>query len=155
MKIIEGDLLKLAKEGMFDVIIHQCNCFHNFGAGIALQIKKQFPQAFEADKNTTKYGDKNKLGSFSFSIINDKNKHKFYIVNGYSQFEYGRKKVDTEYEHVRNVFKKIKEIFGGAEQKFGYPLYGAGLAGGDWNIISNIIDEELNGEDHTLVKFVK
>ena len=51
MKVIKGDLLKLAYEGEFDAIVHQCNCFHNFGAGIALQILKQFPLAFEADKN--------------------------------------------------------------------------------------------------------
>jgi len=28
---------------------------------------------------------------------------------------------------------------------------GAGLAGGDWEIISSIINEELEGEDHTCV----
>lgn len=31
------------------------------------------------------------------------------------------------------------------------PKIGAGLAGGDWNTISAIIDEELEGEYHTLV----
>ena len=30
---------------------------------------------------------------------------------------------------------------------------GAGLAGGDWDTISSIINEELEGEDHTLVVF--
>jgi transcription antitermination factor NusA-like protein len=29
-----------------------------------------------------------------------------------------------------------------------------GLAGGDWNIIERIIQEELNGEDVTVVKYV-
>jgi len=28
------------------------------------------------------------------------------------------------------------------------------LAGGDWNIIERIIQEELNGEDVTVVKYV-
>lgn len=154
MKIIEGDLLQLAREGKFDVIIHQCNCFHNFGAGIALQIMRQFPKAFESDKSS-KYGDYNKMGSFSYALVNGNKNHKFYIINGYSQFGCGVNKIRTEYNHVRSVFKRVKEIYGGAEQKFGYPLYGAGLAGGDWNIISKIIDEELDGEDHTLVKWRK
>jgi len=44
----------------------------------------------------------------------------------------------------------IKNDFSG--KRIGYPLIGAGLAGGNWRIISKIIDEELNGEDHTLVK---
>ena len=34
-----------------------------------------------------------------------------------------------------------------------YPLIGAGLTGGDWNIISKIIDEELIDVDHTLVLY--
>jgi hypothetical protein len=37
--------------------------------------------------------------------------------------------------------------------KIGYPLYGSGLAGGSWEIISKIIDEELKGENHTLVEY--
>lgn len=31
-------------------------------------------------------------------------------------------------------------------------MLGAGLAGGDWNEISRIIDSELQGLNHTLVK---
>ena len=35
--------------------------------------------------------------------------------------------------------------------RIGYPLIGAGLAGGDWGIIEKTISEELEGEDHSLV----
>jgi O-acetyl-ADP-ribose deacetylase (regulator of RNase III) len=38
--------------------------------------------------------------------------------------------------------------------RIGYPAIGAGLAGGDWEVISSIIEEELKGEDHTFVKFI-
>jgi hypothetical protein len=34
-----------------------------------------------------------------------------------------------------------------------YPKIGAGLARGDWPTIAAMIDEELAGEDHTLVEF--
>ncbi|MFZ6679409.1 hypothetical protein [Undibacterium sp. Tian12W] len=37
--------------------------------------------------------------------------------------------------------------------RLAYPLIGAGLAGGDWVKIAAIIDEELDGMDHTLVRF--
>jgi hypothetical protein len=33
------------------------------------------------------------------------------------------------------------------------PKLGAGLAKGDWELISQIITEELAGEDHTFVEF--
>jgi hypothetical protein len=48
--------------------------------------------------------------------------------------------------------RKIKNIFNGL--RIGLPKIGAGLAGGDWKLISGIIEEELNGEDVTIVNFV-
>ncbi len=45
--------------------------------------------------------------------------------------------------------KCLKERYSG--QRLGLSKIGAGLAGGDWEIISQIIDEELAGEDVTLV----
>jgi hypothetical protein len=38
-------------------------------------------------------------------------------------------------------------------QTLAYPKIGAGLAKGDWSIIASIIEEELAGEDHTLVEY--
>ncbi len=149
MKIVKGDLIKLAMDGQFDVIIHGCNCFCAMGAGIARAIKAQFPEAFEADF-ATKNGDRSKLGSFSHAdVVRDG--HAITIVNAYTQFHYSGKGVMADYGAVRNVFEKTKLRFSG--KRIGYPLIGAGLAGGDWRVISGIIDEALAGEDHTLVKF--
>jgi O-acetyl-ADP-ribose deacetylase (regulator of RNase III) len=148
MRVIKGDLLKLALEGKFDVIVHQCNCFHNFGAGIALQILKKFPLAFEADKRTD-YGSREKLGTISYCTI--PLGRGFIIVNGYSQYGCGVDRVRTDYDSVSKVFQKVKKEFTG--MKIGYPLYGAGLAGGDWTKISKIINNELKDEDHTLVEY--
>jgi len=148
MKTIKGDLLKFALEGKFDVIVHQCNCFHNFGAGIALQILKKFPLAFEADKKTP-YGEKSKLGSISFCTI--PLGRGFIIVNGYSQYGCGVHKQQTDYDAVREVFKNVKLEF--SNMKIGFPYYGCGLAGGDWKIVSKIIEEELDGEDISLVEY--
>jgi len=61
--------------------------------------------------------------------------------------------VKANYEAIRNVFKNIKENFSG--KKIGYPAIGAGLARGDWKIISSIINEELKDENHTFVEYSK
>lgn len=45
MNQITGDLLDLAEQGHFDVILHGCNCQCTMGAGIALAIKRRFPEA--------------------------------------------------------------------------------------------------------------
>ena len=39
---IDGDLIRLAKQGTFDVITHGCNCFCQMGAGIAPQMAIAF-----------------------------------------------------------------------------------------------------------------
>jgi O-acetyl-ADP-ribose deacetylase (regulator of RNase III) len=44
----------------------------------------------------------------------------------------------------------IKERYSGL--RIGLPKIVAGLAGGDWDRISRIVDEELDGEDVTLVE---
>ena len=150
MKKIKGDLIELAKEGKFDVIVHGCNCFHTMGSGIAKQIKEEFPEAYEVDKLTYR-GDLNKLGTYS-SVYCQRSGLDFHIVNAYTQYNYGSGK-QVNYDAVREVFKQIKEDFTGL--RIAYPAIGAGLAGGDWNIISKIIDEELEDEDHTFVQYEK
>ena len=152
MKTVKGDLIKLALEGHFDVICHGCNCFCKMGKGIASQIKQVFPEAYEADKET-QLGAMTKLGTFSHVLTRRGCNSYLFVVNAYTQYRYnpryGMSKRMVDYEAVRDVFAKIKDEFHGL--RIGYPKIGAGLAKGDWNIISEIIDEELEGEDHTLV----
>jgi len=145
MKTITGDLIKQANE--FDIIVHGCNCFCTMGAGIAKQIKDNFNEAHLVDIQT-QYGDKNKLGTITYT----KNT-KPIIVNAYSQYKYTRDEVDVDYEAIRSCMKEIKNKFSG--KKIGMPLIGCGLAGGAWSIISEIIEEELENEDITIVKWDK
>jgi O-acetyl-ADP-ribose deacetylase (regulator of RNase III) len=144
MNIVEGDLVAMALNGEFEVIVHGCNRFNNMGASIADTIADVLPQAMLADQMTM-LGDPDKMGTYSSA------KEKgVIIVNAYTQYKYGRGK-HTDYTAIRSVFRLIKKDFSGL--RIGYPLIGCGLGGGDWDIVSKIIDEELAGENHTLVKF--
>jgi O-acetyl-ADP-ribose deacetylase (regulator of RNase III) len=149
MKTTQGDLLKLALGGEFDVIIHGCNCQCTMGAGIARLIKSTFPEAYEADCRTQK-GDKRKLGAFSFATV-ERDGRFLSIVNAYTQFHWRGLGVLVDYGAIRSCMHIVKSEFHG--KRIGYPKIGAGLAKGDWNVISHIIDEELDGEDHTLVEY--
>jgi O-acetyl-ADP-ribose deacetylase (regulator of RNase III) len=151
MKIIKGDLIKLAIEGEFDVIVHGCNCFCTMGAGIALTIKQNFPTAYKADLSTAK-GDKSKLGTFSFATIPIGDKT-LTVINAYSQYHWKGTGGKADYNAIKSIFQAIKQQYSGL--RIGYPAIGAGLAGGNWQTISNIIDEELIDEDHTFVVFDK
>jgi len=149
MEILKGDLIQLALAGRFDVIIHGCNCFCTMGAGIAKKIQNTFPEAYEADLNTP-MGDKKKLGTYSLACIKRDNTV-FTIVNGYTQYNFSGQGPLVDYRAVQDLFARIKNNF--THQRIGYPKIGAGLAKGDWKVISGIIDKELQGEDHALVAY--
>lgn len=150
MKTVQGNLLRMAKQGHFDVILHGCNCFNAMGAGIADQIAKEMPEAYEADCKTVK-GSRGKLGDYSSALIR-RGEAEFTVINAYTQYAYGRGQKHADSDAIRAVMKKIKRDFAG--KRIGYPMIGAGHARGDWNEISAIIEEELAGEDHTFVQFV-
>lgn len=155
MKTIQGDLIQLAKEGRFDVVIHGCNCFSKMGAGIASQIKEAFPDAWRADW-LSPLKPKEKLGRTTSSTIpiwsDGKLVGTFIVVNAYTQYRYG-KGCQVDYEAVASCFRIIKRTHHTDRYtvKFGIPKIGAGLAGGNWNVIQQIIEEEMNGTDLTLV----
>lgn len=77
-KEVEGDLIKLALNGDFDVISHGCNCFCNMQAGIAPLMAKAFGcDTFQLERLTyeNEWGDKiptnhkgdiNKLGQIDY-----------------------------------------------------------------------------------------
>lgn len=149
MKTVTGDLLALALQGEFEVIVHGCNCQGQMGKGIALAIRKQFPEAYQADREAPK-GERSKLGTISWAEVK-RDGCCFTIVNAYTQFHWRGKGIQVEYEAVRGAMREIKRRFHG--KRIGYPTIGAGLAGGDWAMLAAIIDEELAGEDHTCVVY--
>ncbi len=151
MKIVEGNLISMADNGEFDVIIHGCNCFCVMGAGIAKTIKQKWPSSYDADLKTVR-GDKNKLGTISKAIVETTSNTELIIVNAYTQYHWHGQGNKADYDAIRSCFKQVAIEF--PSNRIGYPLIGAGLAGGNWSIISTIIDEELHNLEHVLVKYV-
>lgn len=121
-----------------DVIIHGCNCKNTMGAGVAKEIRRLYPGAWREDQRTL-WGDKNKLGTYTAWT----GKHHFYdqqitVVNAYTQYEYGHRKVYADYDAIEKVMNLIKEDF--ADKTYiGMPKIGAGLARGDWSTIWEIL----------------
>src|SRR5438128_4657813 len=164
MKHIKGNLVTLFGQGYFDVSVHGCNCCNNMGDGIAKEIRDIFPEAYKADLATIKF-DFRKLGSYTYADVwrdqvTSEGEERVLlgtIINAYTQGHwYGVGKDGgplCDYDAVRSVFKKLKKWYGHKGLHFGVPAIGAGRAGGDWNIISKIIDEELFDEDVTFVEF--
>lgn len=145
IKYLNGDLIDMALNGYFDVIVHGCNCFCTMGAGIAKQIRYHFPDAYKEDKKT-KYGDYNKLGNFTFVNVKNNLDQSLKIINAYTQYEYGRNKKNVDYRAIKSVFEKIYDITN-ENDKIGIPKIGCGLAGGEWTKIETIINKIFHNKD--------
>lgn len=164
MKHTKGDLIELFKRGQFDVIVQGCNCGCNMGDGIAKTIKQEFPEAYEADLATPKFS-REKMGTYSQAEIWRLRDNPGWtgkvplgtIINAYIQFHWRGAGPNNgplcSYAAVTTVFRRLKNEFGGKGLRFGVPAIGCARAGGDWNIVSKIIDEELEGENVTFVEF--
>ena len=169
-KEIEGDLIELAKQGMFDVIAHGCNCLCTMGAGIAPQMAREFGcDAFSLESAKHK-GDINKLGQvdyMGFNIVEDgkdrvsifyKTNPELYVVNAYTQYKYGRNHSNgvskpLDYEALTLCFRKMNHVFKG--KHIGLPWIGCGLAGGSKSIVRKLIKAELADCKVTVVTYNK
>lgn len=144
---IKGNLLALAKEGDFDIIAHGCNCQKIMGAGIALQIAREFPEAYLADKNDERLPFQ-RLGCFTHYLDDSLD---LFIVNLYTQFNPGANFDPLAFELG---LKKLTMFFS-KESKIGLPMIGAGIGGGDWEQIKEIIQRVLSEYDVTIVIYDK
>lgn len=151
---IEGNLITLAKEGKFDVIAHGCNCYCNMGAGIAPQMANAFGcDKFTMERDEYK-GDVNKLGTIDYEHFPLLRGNGLMVVNAYTQYSTGfnRLTVSTsalDYEALTLCLRKMNYIFEGLH--IGLPQIGCGLAGGDWEMVKEIIQKELKDCDVTIV----
>lgn len=150
-KEVNGDLIELALAGNFDVIVHGCNCMCTQGAGIAKQMVKAFgTNMFPLEKKIYE-GDINKLGQIDYwKPLKDS---ELYVVNAYTQFDYKKDKINFDYSAFILILKKLNHIFKG--KHIGMPRIGAGLAGGDWGIIKQMLNIYLKDVDITIVNYNK
>lgn len=169
-KEVHGDLIALAKQGEFDVIAHGCNCLSTMGAGLAPQMAKAFGcDKFEMELHGA---DVNKLGNIDYQTFvlgekaiwsledakNNRDEPELTVVNAYTQYKYGRNHRDgvhrpIDYEALTLCLRKMNTIFAG--KRIGLPQIGAGLAGGDWDLIQTIIKHELADCKVTVVIYKK
>jgi O-acetyl-ADP-ribose deacetylase (regulator of RNase III) len=137
-QLTNTDLLKWLKEQESRCgIIHQANCFHTMGSGIAKGVREQFPEAYAADKKT-KYGSQEKLGTFSVAQVNGGYK---FVYNIYGQWKFGGRIRNTSYDALETGLRAIVDhAFDNNLTMLGLPYnIGCGLGGGNWEIVKAII----------------
>lgn len=150
----QGDVLEMASNGAFNIVVHGCNCFCTMGAGIASQVRRQYPAAWQADQSTTS-GDYNKLGNYTTMLGK-----RFNIINAYTQFNIASYPGEDvfEYESFALILRKLAHQYPGC--RFGLPYIGMGLAGGDTEVIMEMLEQfaqqvAKTGGTVTLVEYVR
>lgn len=127
-----GNLLE-AKE---KVIVHGCNNYGVMGSGVAKQIRDKWPNVY--DVYHLKY---QVFGLELGSIIPVETIDGKIIVNAITQDGFGRDgKQYVKYDAIENCFISINDRAPSWEAtEIAMPRIGAGLGGGDWKIIEEII----------------
>ena len=122
-----------------NVILHNCNLHHVWGAGIVVPMKAKYPEAFEADLRTPK-DDPSKLGTFSRATGQDGR----IIINIYAMPRLGAFSYDAFLSALTSVKNGLhnfnKRNCQSKEKILGIPYgIGCGLAGGCWTATEALI----------------
>lgn len=141
MATIEGNMLE--SKG---ILVHGCNCQGVMGGGIAWSIRQKWQHVYDAyrklyEEEGLNLGDVQQVHAEEGVIV----------VNAMTQEDFGGDgKRYVDYDAIRTCFKEVRKMAEELKLPVHYPLIGCGLAGGDWGIVSSIINEELEGMEHHL-----
>jgi O-acetyl-ADP-ribose deacetylase (regulator of RNase III) len=135
MEIIEGNLLEAPEQ----IIVHQTNCMGVMGSGIAKQIKEKYSEVFGGYYKYCKESlAEDILGT---ALICETSDGKL-IANVFGQIKYGTDKQYTEYDALRKALEEVRDFAKERELSVALPYkLGCGRAGGDWNIVFDMITE--------------
>lgn len=138
LDIIEGNILRCNE----NIICHQVNCKGVMGAGLAKQIKNTYPFVYEEYKNLCMIKSLQELIGYSQIIEISKDK---YIANLFAQVNYGRNECHTNYAALQRSLQYTFNYAKNNNLSIAVPYkIGCGLAGGDWNIVYNLIEKLSN-----------
>lgn len=136
----KGDVMKAPDTGDYDMFAHGCNCFGVMGAGVALQVSRQMPWLCDIDYELLMLPE-NRLGSYSHVKLGG-----MFYFNLYTQYHFGGEGRNLNYGAIISAFNSAfyaiddDDLYGYKPMiKVCMPRIGAGLGGGDWSIIEEML----------------
>lgn len=109
IKYVKGNLFHAP---LNSVLVHSCNCKGKWGAGIAVQFKKRFPQTYSAYASLCHNYGKTLLGTCLLSEENGFKVACLFTSSGYGD------ELDDEISILSNTLKSLADL---EEQLPGYP----------------------------------
>ena len=136
IKYVEGDLFQTP----FKYITHGCNAQGKMGKGVAKTMRELYPKAYEEYYNLWLRNKALVPGTIQLVDCGEKT-----IINSITQKFYAAAYGDTQryvsYDAISECMQAINKAIPG--EYLAMPKIGAQLGGGNWAIISKIIEEEL------------
>ena len=123
------------------VIVHGCNMKGVMGSGVALAIRKKYPECYKRYKGQLEAPIFDlRLGDIIW--WNDVT-GKLFIANGLTQENFGSDSTVryANYAAIANVFRLAMLTNNGYESDIHFPKIGAGLVNCDLNIIEKLIND--------------
>lgn len=120
-----------------DVIAHQTNCLGIMGSGVAVAIKRKWPEVFREYRLYCH--EEEPLGTTQLIKISESQ----YVANVFGQYSIGREQRQTDYNALKTALQSLKNQMQTLNLKFvAFPVYmGAARGGGSWESILNMILE--------------
>jgi O-acetyl-ADP-ribose deacetylase (regulator of RNase III) len=136
IKYVTGDLLQAPEQ----YVLHGCNAKGVMGSGVAKLIRDKYPKAYQDYRNSY-----DSHGLSLGSIVPSKQPDGKIILNAITQETYGKTGVHVSYWAIANVMHILNKWHINNQKQpkeIAMPKVGSGLAGGDWNVIEAIIENE-------------
>lgn len=153
---VKGDAtLPKIIEGKRSVIVHCVNTLGAWGAGFVVPLGKRYPQTREYYRNllSSYKGNRSELLG-TINLVSDVAED-IDVANLFGQeriypiMKDGKKIIPLNYDALQKGFSEIVSIYKTLDYSFTIhmPRIGCGLAGGDWNIVEQIIKDEFISKD--------
>lgn len=138
----KGNAVSALIDGEIDCLLHVCNNKGVMGSGIALEIKNRIPDAYQGYKSSQIANNmKLDLGSISFGWVTDA-RGKF-VCNMVAQDGYGGRFIKhLNYGALAECLSKFSKGMNPIVIGLPYKM-GADRAGGDWNIVLELVEYYL------------
>lgn len=143
IKYVNGDIFTTDA----DIIIHQVNCQGVMGGGVALQVKNKYPEVFRQYKQYCNMHINN-LGDVLVVPV-DKSRQ---IANFFAQDQYGYGRCYTSYDAFEKCLLFMKTYYHDYSMAIPY-LIGCNRGGGDWQVVSKMIEDILGDCDVTIYRY--
>lgn len=141
MKHQRGNLLDEVKTG---IILQQVNAQGVMGSGLAKETRDKWPKVWEVYSNTVTGGSAVHTAQSMGMVIPVLVEPGLFIVNLVAQQFYGKDhKRYTSYDALDDCMRAVAKLNKNDDLPIHHPLLGCGLGGGDWDVVSAIIERHL------------